>query len=282
MIFAMLFCMENKLQFVMTDKNANFASYSNAPWEEFFEPFCVINRDKIHARYNQRNKITRKNKKLKIALYKLLHGVKYFTQDIFYKVYPDYYDKEIILDKLDIKGNTFEVIKPFAEMVWTFKPSIKEKMQNVLKEMHLPSKYAAIQMRRGDKVTIWGTITASAQQYMEELKKLTDIKDVLLLCDDYDDVKYLMDNYPEYRFYTICKPDEHGYCNDTFQALEPEKKKERFIELFATVDAMLRADLFLGTSIANPQLFLKMIMPPEKFFLMEKLVPDSLKSEAKK
>lgn len=56
MIFALLYCMENKTQFILTDAGANFASWSQIPYEEYFTPFCKINRDKIHKRFNVRDR----------------------------------------------------------------------------------------------------------------------------------------------------------------------------------------------------------------------------------
>lgn len=273
MIFAMLYCLDRKIQFILTSTNANFAPENG--WEEFFLPFCKQEDKKFHAKkYNVRFRDQLKAKrKPRILFYKLLHGVKYLTYDIFDKVYPEYYDTYVDIKELNWKGRTYDVIKPLAEIVWRFNPKTRSEVDEVIKNFNLPEKYVAIQMRRGDKVTIYNSITASPDQYMTELKKLTDIKDVLLLCDDYDDVKHLIDNYKNYKFYTICQPTEHGYSNGTFQQLEWDKKRKRTVELFATIDAMLKAKLFIGTAIANPQLFIKMFIDKNKFYLMEDLIP---------
>lgn len=274
MIFALLYCMENKTQFILTDAGANFASWSQIPYEEYFTPFCKINRDKIHKRFNVRDRGVassfRKKHKLKVWFYKTAKGVRFFTQDIFDKVYPAYYDKDINIPELNIKGMTYDVIKPFAKMVWNFNSKTRIRLDNVIKNMNLPEKYAAIQTRRGDKSTIYNCASPEPEKYMEILKQKSDIKDVLLLSDDYCDVEKFISNYPQYNFYTFCKPSEHGYSNQSFQAMEREKKDERLIELLATVDAMTRAEIFIGTEIANPQLLLKMIMDSDKFYLVEK------------
>lgn len=272
MIYAMLYCLENKIQFVLTSVNANFASKKG--WEEFFLPFCKQDYNSFHAKeYNIRFKDDmHKSIRRKIIsnLYKKIYKVK-LTQDIFEEVYPTYADKQINIPELDWIGNTYDVIKPLAEIVWRFNPQTKIEVQKIIKTLNLPKKYVAIQMRRGDKVKIYNDLTANPDEYMEELKKLTDIKDVLLLCDEYNDVKHLIENYKNYNFYSICKPDDHGYSNLAFQDLNWDEKRKKTVKLFATIDAMTRAELFLGTEIANPQLFIKMFLDKDKFYLMEQI-----------
>lgn len=273
MIYAMLYCLENKIQFVLTSTNANFAPEKG--WEEFFLPFCKQDANKFHAKkYNVRFKEQlRKSlrRRFKVFVYKIFHRTK-LTQDIFNKVYPEYADKYVNIPELNWHGRTYEIIKPLAELVWRFNPETRSEINEIIKNFNLPEKYVAIQMRRGDKVTIYNGITASADKYMTELKKITDIRDILLLCDEYDDVKYLVDNYKDYNFYTICQPNEHGYSNEDFQKQDWSKKRKRTVELFATIDAMLKAKLFLGTEIANPQLFIKMFLDQNKFYLIENYI----------
>lgn len=270
MIYAMLYCLEHKIKFILTSTNANFAPEKG--WEEFFLPFCEQIDSDFHAcNYNVRyQKQVKKSirKRFKIFVYKLFNRT-LLTQDIFTKVYPDYMDKHIDIPQLGLQGRTNDIIKPFAEIVWRFNSQTQSEIDEVIASFKLPEKYAAMQMRRGDKVTIHGTMTATPDEYMEEFKKLSNLKDILLLCDDYDDVKHLIDNYKDYRFYTICKPDEHGYSNAAFQDLSWDKKRSKTVELFATIDAMTRAEIFLGTEIANPQLFLRMFLDKDKFYLMD-------------
>ena len=273
MIVALLFCMENKVQFILTDRGANFANWSNTPYEEYFIPFCKINRDKIHRHLNSRSgklpKISYLWCKFKIWFYKKTKGVKFFTQDVFNQVFPAYFDKEICIPELNVEGGTFDAIKPFAQMVWNFNPKTKERFENLIKDIKLPSRYAAFQTRRGDKFELEKQVSPETQCYMEVLKQKSDVKDILLLSDDYCDVEHLISNYPEYNFYTFCTPDEKGYSNGDFQMLGKEEKDERMVKLLATVDAMTRAEVAIGTRIANPGFFLKMIMDKDKFYFVE-------------
>lgn len=274
MIYALVYCMEHKIQFILTDNNANFANWSQKPYEEYFVPFCKINRDKIHKKYNFRFPAKlKKSKMFKIWLYKKLHGIQYFTQDIFEKFYPSYYNKQINIPEMQIYGTISEgggrLLRPFAQMVWQFNTETQEKININLNNLKLPKNYIAIQIRRGDKVTIYNSITPTAQEYMSVIKNLTDLKDILVLSDEYNDIKYLVDNYPEYKFYTFCKETDHGYSNATYQQLDKNQKETKLLELLATVDAMTRAQLFIGTKIANPQLFVRMILEENKCHFIE-------------
>lgn len=272
MIYAMLYCLENKIQFVLTSVSANFAPEKG--WEEFFLPFCKQEYGKFHAKkFNVRFKNDmRKSIKRKVIsnLYKIIHRVK-LTQDIFEEVYPAYMDKHIDIPELNWHGKTNDIIKPLAEMVWRFNPQTQAEVDKVIKTFNLPEKYAAIHMRRGDKITFFNNITASPDEYMTELKKLTTHKDIVVLCDDYNDLITLKENYKEYRFHSTCRPTDNGYANADFQSLEWTEKRKKLIELFATMDAMRKADLFIGTDIANPYLFIKMFLDKDKFYLMEEI-----------
>ena len=276
MIFAILYCLEHKLKFELTDVNANFADWSEKPWEEFFIPFLKINRDKIHAKYNQRWKVAfdRKYDFLHLAFYKFMHNVKYFTQDIIDEIVIYYAKEKIVIPELG-GGMEGYMHKSVAEMVWQFKPQVQQELNEVMAKIGLPSRYVSIQLRRGDKVTLESQICPPAEKFMEHLRKISPCKDVLLLCDDYKDVKYLRSNYPDYNFYTICQPDEQGYMNDQFYASKKEVKRRKIVDLLSTVDHIIRGELFIGTRVANPSIFIKMIMPKEKFFFIEDLLQKS-------
>lgn len=270
MIFTILYCLENKMQFILTSVNANFAPKNG--WEEFFLPFCEQNYDKIHTKgHNVRLKgdIQKSiRRKFIVFWYKLFKNTK-LTQDIFNKVSPDYYNRYINIPELNLKGQTYDIAKPIAEMVWRFNLKTKTEIDKIMKDLNLPDKYIGMQLRRGDKKTIEQRLEANPDEFMKKLPKLSNIKDILILCDDYNDLKYLQDNYPDYKFYSICKETDHGYVNTDFQNLSWEKRYKKTLELLAIIDAMLKAELFLGSAIANPQLFVKMIIGKEKFFLIE-------------
>lgn len=272
MIYAMLYCLENKIQFILTSVNANFATEKG--WEEFFLPFCEQNFDKFHAgklNIRYKNQLRKSIRKRIIAfLYRLRHRTK-LTQDIFDKIVPVHAGKFINIPELNWQGRSNDLIKPLVELVWRFNPQTRAEVDKIIESLNLPEKYAAIQIRRGDKITIEKNIDAHPDKYMEELKKLTNIKDILILCDDYNDLKYLRENYKDYRFYSTCRSTDNGYINTDFQDLDWNEKRKKTIELFATIDAMLEAELFLSTGIANPQLFIKMLLDKDKFHVIEYL-----------
>lgn len=272
MIYAMLYCLEHKIQFILTSVNANYAP--DKGWEEFFLPFCDQNFDKFHAgklNVRHKNDIQKSiRRSLKALIYKKNHRVS-LTQDIFEKLIPAHAGVLVNIPELNWQGKSNDLIKPLVEMVWRFNPQTRIEIDTIIDNLKLPSKYVAMQIRRGDKITIEKNIDAHPDKYMEELSKLSHIKNVLILCDDCSDLSYLKENYKDYKFYSICQPIEKGYSNENFQNLCWEKKRKMTIDLFATIDAMIKAELFLSTGIANPQLFIKMFIDKEKFHVIEHL-----------
>ena len=63
--------------------------------------------------------------------------------------------------------------------------------------------------------------------------------------------------------------------NDQFYASKKEVKRRKIVDLLSTVDHIIRGELFIGTRVANPSIFIKMIMPKEKFFFIEDLLQKS-------
>lgn len=52
MIFAMLYCLDNKIKFKITSLDANFSNAKG--WQEYFIPFCEEYNSVFHSKYNHR------------------------------------------------------------------------------------------------------------------------------------------------------------------------------------------------------------------------------------
>jgi hypothetical protein len=92
MILAMLYCLKNKIRFVLYSKDANFGHKDG--WNDFFEPFCEQTTCFIHHRFNVRLFTTRNQHgrvkwrlkgiflKHSACLIKYFIPISYFTQDL--------------------------------------------------------------------------------------------------------------------------------------------------------------------------------------------------------
>jgi len=277
MIFAMIYCLQNKIKFVLYSKNANFAPKNG--WEEFFLPFCEQSqiRNKYFQQLNIRLKpklnelkLIRKIKYLFIILVNKLSKTK-LTFDIFDEfVFKEFLPQQIVFEELEVHGdNTVEASKKFAEMVWRFNDKTQNEINKKIQELNLPHTYVSIHIRGGDK--FFKSEYSNSDIYIQKLKEITTIKDVYIFTDDYRYILEFKEKCPDWNIYTLCREDEKGYMNENFNQKSWAEKKEGILNLFTSIEIAKKSVHFLGITASNPDLFLRMIMDKEKFHTIDEI-----------
>ena len=275
MIHAMLYCAEKGYRFELYSKDANFSSGKG--WTEFFEPFCPEVDDAFHHRYNVhdipgwREMLRRMLKEhrpmllwwkaktvAKARLYDLMAYRRYgrrtlSTHDINVPV-SEHYD----IPGLGIKGNYLEAFAYMTRVVWHFNPHVRSAGAHLLEGLELPPHYAGTQIRGGDKVTEVALRPVSLT--ISALRKATSLSDVLVLSDDYSLLEQLRHEAPDLTFHSLCLSTENGYVNKAFTHSNPSQKHARMLRFLAQIDALMHAELFVGSITNGPSLFLLKIM----------------------
>jgi hypothetical protein len=258
MVLAMMWCLENKVQFVLCSKGGKIFT-KNRGWQDFFLPFCDEVDDKVNLKYNWRpwvRKLTPRQK-LKVLWYKLTHRVHYFTQDVFWIGFK--YCLE-----LDRVGNQ---VAQLFEMAYRFSPEAEQKINRIISSVPLPERYAAIQIRGGDKIQ--ETEPISIADSMRILKEATDLKDVFVLTDDFLLLSQLKNNFPNYNFLSLCGESEHGYFMYKMRELSKEENYEQHIKLLASMEIIRNAEVAVMPIKANPGLFMRMFPGKAKCVALE-------------
>jgi hypothetical protein len=275
MIFFILYCLQNKIKFVLFSDNANFAL--NKGWEEFFLPFVEQNHDDFHKKYNFRfksneNRLFIKNSTKIINEYKKTNKVNFLTYELFDLINNNlnFAQKHFNIKNLDIKGNSIEASTSIAQMVYNFNDETKKLVNSAVNSLSLPDEYSAIHIRAGDIETesvFRKQNLLNVDAYIEKIEEIDkNVKNVFIFTDDYRHVTDLKRKKPEWNIYTLCNSDETGYINDQFNSLSWEVKKQNYIKLFANVDICQNSTFFVGTYTSNPDWFLNMTMPKNKFY----------------
>lgn len=265
----MLYCLDHHIQFKLCSKQANFDSENG--WEGFFEPFCEEVTNNIDKHY----KFTNWRYALKRIIKGDLHSLYYifpnpvwrqtiYTQDIFEKSRNVSLKRKYYIPQLNINGDIVEACSKLVEITWRYKPLIKEKIENYIQSINLPSSYVGLHIRGGDKYIEAQIVKTNL--YMEKAESLSDKKEAFILTDDYRVFENIKMEYPNWTFYTLCDPDEQGYFHAEFISEDPNKKKEKLIRLFASMDILAKSFSFIGTFSSNPGMFLGMRMPIDKSF----------------
>ena len=261
MILAMIYCLKNNLKFTLNSKNS--AIFGDKGWEEYFEPFTEEAAKPIPQKINFRittNYKFRLKDLLRINLYKIQNDVNYLTFDIWDKFYDESWhhacDKQLSKERIDIINH-----------IWKYTPETKSIIDNKIKLLNLPDKYDALHIRGGDKL-LEAPSLYRPEDLIETLFHFLELKDIFIFCDDYSAYEYFVKNYKNYKFYTLCTPDERGYDNEKFQNEKFSMRRNKIINLLTDIEICKNANFFVGSEQANTDYFLSWIMNPQDFILL--------------
>jgi hypothetical protein len=191
------------------------------------------------------------------------------TYDLFGEFFhPDFEKETFDIAELGISGNLRDAARVIVNMVYRFNQPTREAVATQLASLSLPARYAAIHVRRGDKSVECSETPDEA--YLDKLDAHSELKDVFIFTDDYTVVERLRAKRPDLRFHTLAGEEQRGYFHAEFVARSCEAKQRDLIMMLASVEAMARADLTVGTFTTNPGLFLGMYMPENRFVSVQR------------
>ncbi|WP_163307728.1 hypothetical protein [Dysgonomonas sp. 521] len=260
MILAMLYCLTEKIQFVLYSKDANFG-YEKG-WTDYFLPFCDEISDDFNKKYNFRDyeffrqKLNKKDK-LKIRFHKLIHGIDFFTQDLWLLIRDREHEKKVYnIPELGIKDSSLrDACRSLINITWEYNPIVKTLIKDKINSLNLPDEYIGFHIRRGDKVVEQELIDISA--YFQKIEE-TFKKNAFILTDDYRVISEIREKYPQWNIYTLCKETEIGYNHANFKRGDKAVIRDSHINLFASLDILSLSQCFIGTFGSNPGMFLGM------------------------
>jgi hypothetical protein len=259
MLLAILYCLDEGIQFVLYSADANFRT--DKGWQDFFEPFCPETDDEFHGSNNYRwLKIYHPVRKAKLFFQKRRRGLDLLTHDVWRK-FKNYRfaAKRFVIPELGINGDVLEATRILHSVVWRFNAKTRQAVEARKTAIELPARYLGLHVRGGDKVMEHELF--DEDRYIEKAKELSDLRDAFVLTDDYSVFERLTKRYPEWRFRTTCSPSERGYFHEEYSMLDAKARAARLIGLFAAMDILAGAELFVGTFSSNPGMNMGMRMP---------------------
>lgn len=259
MVLAMIYCIENSMQFQLCSKNA---SYSSDGWLDFFEPFTVHLADKFNLKFNWRayrfpafdgaflDQVMRKR------------GIEntLLTQHIWDQLrdeafYP--FDRQITTPYTE--GRLGEVASNIVEIIWRLNSRTKMKVDELLSSIEIPKNYVAMHIRRGDKNSEY--VYTQISTYFEELDGIAQAKNlpIFIGSDDHTVLKEIKDTYPEKKIFHFHFPDNLGFSMNKFSKNSKKGKYDQIIRLLADIELMGKSDVFIGTPSSNVGLFIAVL-----------------------
>lgn len=260
MVMAMVFCLENKLQFRLYSANSNFG---NDIWKDYLLPFTKHTTAKSHALFNERPYIHKQPHPLDInELFSIKKSLstQLLTQDVWpYIRNKEFYNLEHFVDSPYISGNLTLVTSILINCIWNYNSGVKKRISQLMETIKTPEKYAAIFVRRGDKY-----IEAPLQEikkYIDKVDALTNSKDFPLFISS-DDSRIILEAkhlFPDRNFIHFNFEGDKGYFMEDFKSnYSKEQQKAKIIQLLAQVDVLKKAAYFVGTYSTNVGVFIGM------------------------
>lgn len=263
MILAILYCLTNKIQFVLYSEDANFG-YKKG-WCDYFLPFCDETRNSFHKKYNFRDydffqKKLNKIDRVKIKIYKSLYKVDYFTQDLWLSIRNRNQENKVYnIPEIGIINNSLrEACQKLIFLTWQYNIETAPIVTSKMESLKLSQEYLGFHIRRGDKHIEQDLIGISS--YLNKAEVISNTKNAFILTDDYKVITETKKLYPKWNIYTLCNESETGYEHTQLKKENKSTIKEVHLNLFASMDILSHSKYFVGTFGSNPGMFLGMKM----------------------
>lgn len=277
MVNAMLYCLQNRIQFRLYSADANFGCERG--WTDYFVAFCPEADEVFHHTYNTHAipswkrlaALSLKEKSLRLLKWKLkvswltAQGTRTAARTYGKGTQLTHHVKldphgHFHIPQLGIDGHYMHAFNKMADITWHLNAPTAASCQALIDELHLPERYIGCQIRGGDKVTEVSLLPPAL--YASIIRKETDERHVFVLTDDYRIFEHLQASYPDIHWYTLCTPEEQGYVNSSFTRTESGRKRQQMTRFLASMQVLLRSTRFIGSITTGPSLFvLKRLYP---------------------
>lgn len=259
MIGFMAYCLKHRIRFTMYSDDANF---SRNGWQAFFLPFCPECHDSFHHHYNHRlPRLGFKNGLLKFLQFlpkqylKRKYHFDYLTYELWNKVFtPSLDNEQLYYPELGMTGTIRDAVPILLKILWNFNEQTRTEIDPVIKKGMPQEDFDGIQLRFGDKKIEAELVEAAG--YLQLLKEHSSRRNVFIMTDDYEaGFHRLKTNFPDWHFSTLTPKTDHGYDQAVRDRQSEEEKRAGLLMLFASVEILIRSQVFCGMLSSNPSRF---------------------------
>lgn len=277
MILAMLYCLNNKIQFKLYSDNSSFFEKG---WGDFYLPFCDEISESFHKKINMRyprpswSEVLKTKDinvfiwKMKSCFYRLVspyykrkYGFNYYTYELWNEIRDrKNEDRKYVIPELGIDGDLQSACSQLIYMTWAYNQQTEKEVEGILKQIELPVNYQSCHIRGGDKFL--EQTLFPVQSYIDKIRENSiSVNDIFVLTDDYRIIEYIQSHYPMLHLYTLCGKEEKGYFHSNFVTTSKSNQRFALLKLFASVDVLCRSCYFIGTFSSNPGMYVGMRSP---------------------
>ena len=250
MIYVILYCFLNQLQFVMHSKYSNIGDNG---WTQYFIPVFNDIEDKYtkqDSRYNTINDNTHKKE----------NNIKYYTSDIFWAArnfcLESIHKKTVFnISEIGFKGTVFDFCKMITHYIWVYNYNTQQYIENKIADLKIQSPYISCHIRRGDKITEWPLV--NIETYIQVLKKYKDIRNVYILTDDYTIIEEIKKLLPDYNIFYNTDNTMTGFNEAFHNNAQNSYQTQSIYNLLVDIEIARRSNKCIVAYNSNVGCFLK-------------------------
>lgn len=260
MILAIIYCIENNLEFQLYSKNGNYSC--DDAWLDYFEPFTTHRYEFFHHVFNYRPGTCPLPEKLIIEelLEKRNNEKVLLTQHIWSKIDDNHvFNANKWVNSPGINGRFLCVTKEIIQSIWKYNKQTNDDIRAIVDRINIPVKYDSLHIRRGDKITEVMQLP-SINQYFDKLNLLTNGEDlpIYIATDDYSVIAEIKSMYPYKKIFYSDSIENNGFDMKIFSSLPKESKHKQIIHLLADIEMLKNSRCFVGTFSSNIGMFMGM------------------------
>lgn len=277
MLYIILYCCYYHINFsIFSKKNRMFGSKG---YTYVFKELLLENKNPLQHLFNKRysdyhifkhslkNLYKEKLLLLTESSYKLFTG-NYLTQDLFRESRSlKFTNKHFNLPEWGIVGNFHDALSQIVSKVYVFNEDYRHKISELIATLDLPSSYIALHLRGGDKIL--ESDLYDFELYMAKAIHLSKNRNAFVFTDDYHILEELKKKYTQWNFYSFVSKEETGYVNGDFLRAEQAIIDTKMLNLFASIEVIKKAQLFIGTCSSNVGCFLGLYMSLDKVIYVD-------------
>jgi hypothetical protein len=260
MIMAMVFCLENNLNFQICSANS---IYGDDIWKDYFSPFTAHKTSFEHLLFNERPYIQKIPHKLTVEelfVIKKAMAKQFLTSDIWpYIRNKQIYCLDYIVEKGPMTGPLLEVTAQIIALIWKFNPATKLLINSLVKTYEPDEPFASVFIRRGDKIK--EAQETEIEMYLNKADSVSQRPNcpIFLCSDDFNVIKKAKELQPYRKIIHFDFQEDSGYDMSLFVSkLTKSEQKNKITKLLAQVEIIRKSQFFIGSYSTNVSVFAAM------------------------
>lgn len=181
---------------------------------------------------------------------------------------PKYRIIHFSVPELGIDGDEWHAFEKFLQFAYALSEETQNWIARRNEPLKIPANYAAVHIRRGEKMFTEEKEYIDTDKYVAELQRVApDTKNVLLATDDYKAVEEFRQKCPaDWNVFTSCTAERKGFFENMFIFGEPRNAKNEALGVLADVELLRNGTVFICSYTSKVAWMVTMLRKRERCY----------------